>query len=72
MEQAKRYKTDPWVGLIKEALLGDTITNVNTILQRLDVGKRERTIYTNERVSAILRQLGFERDADGYNYRRVS
>lgn len=72
VEQAKRYKTDPWVGLIREALLGDTVTNVNTVLQRLDVGKRERTIYTNERVSAILRQLGYERDSDGYNYRRVS
>lgn len=65
-EQAKRYKTDPWVGLIAAATRGEVFTTPNEVLSRLDVGKRERTIYMNERVVSILRMTGWEKDGDGF------
>jgi predicted P-loop ATPase len=66
VEQAKRYKTDPWVGLIAAATRAEVHTTVNEVLTRLDVNKKERTIYMNERVVSILKMMGWEKDGDGF------
>jgi putative DNA primase/helicase len=66
VEQAKRFKTDPWSALIEGVVRGEMTTTPNHILQALDVPKKERTVFNNDRVSSILRMMGWVKDGNGF------
>jgi predicted P-loop ATPase len=66
VEQAKRFKTDPWSALIEGVVRGEMTTTPNHILQALDVPKKERTVFNNDRVASILRMMGWVKDGNGF------
>jgi predicted P-loop ATPase len=72
VEQRARYKHDPWAPLIEEHIRELMLAEVtpNKMLQMLDVSKKDRTVYNNDRVVSILKMLGWKRD--GAVYRKPS
>lgn len=64
--RSSRFKQDPWSTLISDHLSGETSTTPNKLLQILEVPRKDRNVYNNERVIGLLRLLGWAKDGEVY------
>lgn len=60
VEQRKRFKHDPWLPTVAKTLKGEVMTNPIKLMEALDIPKKERTMFVNDRVVAILTMLQWE------------